>query len=157
MAAKSAYETPSREIAELFADYLEGDAARPALAISERPLPAPARNALERSFEAFGYTAPACTYVTLAPKNPEAEGGDIQLDPQSLFLLVESLDPLFIISADATTTRALAKAYRTEPQIAAAAPARIFGRPAATFTNLPDLLKTDPGKQKAWHTLKSLK
>lgn len=152
MAAKSAYETPNREITELFADYLEGDAARPALAISSRPLPDLARNALERSFEAFGYTAPTCTFATLTPRDPQTEGGDIQLDPQSLFLLVESLDPLFIVSADQASADLLSQAYHGH-----ATPTRIFGRPAATFADLPELLKTDPGKQKAWHTLKSLK
>lgn len=154
MAVKSAYEAPAQEIAELFADYLEGDASRPALAISRRPLPNAARNALERSLEKFGYGAPNCTYATLLPKDAEAEGADIPLDAHALFLLGESLDPLFIIATDAESTRGLAQAYRT--QLALDAPSRIFGRPAATFQDLPALLQTEHGKQKVWRILKAL-
>lgn len=152
MAAKSAYETSVREIAQLFADYLDGDAARPGLAVSERPLPEPARSALERSFEAFGFEAPSCAFVTLTARNPEAEGGDIALDPQALFLLVESLDPLFLVSADRASTDLLERAYRGH-----VTQTRAFGRPAAIFADFPKLLETDSGKHEAWRTLKSLK
>ena len=152
MAAKSAYDAPRREIIELFADYLEGDDTRPALAISEHALPEIARNAIERSLEAFGRIAPTCSYVTLTPLNPQTEGGDIPLDPQALFLLVEAIDPLFIIAADKASTDRLSQAYHGNT-----ASNRIFGRPAATFADLPSLLATELGKQKAWRALKSLK
>lgn len=152
--AHTAIGAAGREVAELFADYLEGDAARPALALSQGALPEVARNALERSLEAFGHEAPACTYVTLAPRDADAEGGEIALDPQALFLLAESLDPLYIIATDAHATQALGQAYRVT--LEANAPARIFGRPAVAFKDLSSNLATEQAKQQAWRLLKTL-
>ena len=155
MASMGAYETSVREVSELFSDYLEGDASRPALALSTRPLPENARNALERSFERFGFEPPNCTYATLFPTARQAEGSDIALDAQALFLLVESLDPLRVIAADAEASRTLAQAYRASYPLDA--PIRAFGRPGAAFENLPQLLETPSGKQKAWSVLRSLR
>ena len=155
MASNSAYTASAREIAELFADYLEGGGNRPATVLSERALGDDARNALERSFESFGFEDPACTYATLLPRDAEAEGGDIRLDPQALFALLEALDPLFVIAADAAATGVLAQAYRTDfPSDAAV---RAFGRPSVTFADLQTLLQTPEGKQRAWALLKSLR
>lgn len=154
MAVNSTYGASEREIRELFSDYLEGDASRPALALGARPLAPEARNALDKSLEAFGYGADACTYVSLTPLNNNAEGGDIPLDPTALFLLVEGLDPLFVIACDSAATDALGKAYRTS--FAPNAPMRVFGRSSAAFDSLETLLQTPEGKQKAWRVLKSL-
>ena len=171
MATTSAYGASAREIRELFGDYLDGGATRaadaaadaaagvdetprPALALSAAPLPDVARSALEKSLAAFGFGDDACLFATLAPHNPAAEGGDIRLDAQALFLLVEGIDPLYVIATDEESAAALAAAYRTEFPLDA--PIRAFGRPAAAFANLSALLQTDAGKQKAWQVLKSL-
>ena len=173
MAKTSAYGASAREIRELFGDYLDGGAGeaagagsgesagegagaapRPALALSAEPLPAVARNAIEKSLAAFGFGDDACLFATLVPRDPTVEGGDIRLDAQALFLLVEGLDPLYVIAADADSAAALAAAYRTEFPLDA--PIRAFGRPAAAFADLGALLQTDAGKQKAWQVLKSL-
>ena len=154
MATKTSYGAAAQEICELFADYLEGDGGRPAVAIGERaPSPA-ARNAIEKSLEAFGYGSSACTFASLAPFDDQVEGGDITLDPQALFLLVEGLDPLYVIAIDATAAQMLGKAYRTE--VALDAPARLLGRSSALFSNLDALLETADGKQRAWRVLKTL-
>ena len=138
----------------LFADYLSGPQPCVVLAISAQPIDAAGCRAIERSLESFGYGPDACTYATLSPADPSAEGGDVALDAQALFLLVESLDPVCVICTDAASATVLGEAFRTSFQLDA--PARVFGRPAVTFRSLEALLATDKGKQLAWRLLKSL-
>ena len=154
MTARSAYTASTLEMAELFADYLEGDTNRPALAVSNAALSEDARNALEKSFEAFGFESPTCSYVTLAPHDASVEGGNIRLDAQALFLLIESLDPLFVIAADERAAVELSKTYRCS--FPPDSPIRVFGRSGVAFSDLHTLLSTDLGKRKAWTLLKSL-
>ena len=142
------------EIRALFSDYLDGNPSCTVLAVSERPLDANARLALDRSCESFGYGDGACTYATLFPANPDSEGGDIALDPDALFMLVESGDPLCVICADRASIDLLGRAYRTSFNPDSAA--RAFGRPAVMFADFASLLSTDQGKQRAWKLLKSL-
>jgi len=148
------YSASAEEISSLFCDYLEGDASFPVLTISERPLEETARNALLKSLESFGYGPFACAFATLFPADAEAEGSDVPLDAQALFLLVEGLDPVCVVCADAVTADALGRAFRTHYDLDAAV--RVFGRPAVAFRNLPQMLETEKGKQLAWHLLKSL-
>ena len=154
MAVKSSYGAAEREIGELFADYLEGGGKNPAVALGARPLSPEARNAIDKSLEAFGYPQRACTYASLTPVDDTAEGSDLALDAHALFLLVEGLDPLFVIAADSASVAALGQAYRTSFPLDA--PIRVFGRPSAAFSNLDTLLETPQGKQKAWRIMKSL-
>ena len=143
---------------ELFADYLEGgfseaDSERAAMALGEHLPSTVAHNAIEKSLEAFGYGSNACTFVSLMPIDAQREGGDIPLDAQALFLLIEGLDPLHIIACDTAATTALAQAYRTHYNTDA--PIRVFGRSSAAFSDLDALLQTPAGKQTAWRVLKS--
>ena len=154
MAANSTYGAAEREIRELFADYLDGGASNPGLAVGMHPLSPEVRNAISKTFEAFGYESTACTFASLTLLDANAEGGDIALDPQALFVLVEGLDPLYVIAADAASTEMLGKAYRTNYVLDT--PNRVFGRPSAAFSDLQTLLQTPEGKQKAWRVLKAL-
>ena len=124
------------------------------LALSSQPLDETARNAIDRSLETFGYGNSACTYATLVPADRSIEGGDIALDPQALFLLVEGLDPTCVICADSESAARLGDAFRTPFELDA--PARLFGRPCVVFRNLSALMESDKGKQHAWRLLKSL-
>ena len=142
------------ELSDLFADYLDREGACIVLAISERPLSGDARNAIEKSLESFGYGDGACMYATLLPADEEAEGGDVPLDAQALFLLLEGLDPLCVICADGAAASRLGEACRATFE--QDAPIRAFGRPGVAFRNLTALLDTDAGKQHAWRLLKSL-
>ena len=148
MATKTVYGASAAEIAELFVDYIEGDASRPAIALSSSALEEVARDAIEKSLGAFGYASPSCTYVIM-----EANG--IMLDPQAVFLLIEGLDPLFVVATDKPAAEVLARAYRAAFDLDA--PARLAGRPAAIFKNLSALLATGEGKQSAWRVFKTLK
>lgn len=142
------------EILGLFEDYVDGDANRSALALSYRPLGGPARDAIAKSLEAFGHGPDSCSYVSVFPQDESVEGGDIPLDGRALFMLVEGLDPLQVVCADARAAALLGQAYRTE--FALDAPARVFGRPGVVFADLEALMESDAGKQKAWKLLKSL-
>ena len=154
MVAKSSYGAAAQEISELFADYLDGDAGRPALVLGAHAPTDAVRNALEKSLEAFGFGSHACTFAALVPFDEAAEGGDIALDAQALFLLVEGIDPLFVVAVDESAAVALGHAFRASypPD----APIRVFGRSGAAFSNLNALLQTERGKQKAWRILKTL-
>ena len=93
-------------------------------------------------------------FLHVVVEDQDIEGADIPLDAQSLFLLVEGLDPLRIIVTDRRSADLLASAYRTAfPNDSAA---RTFGKPTAVFRDLDALLQTDAGKQKAWAVLKTL-
>lgn len=144
---------------ELFGSYLEGSEACVVLAMSARRLGGAAWGAIEKSLAALGYGDDACTFATLAPQgamgldSAGAESG-VQLDAQALFMLVEELDPVCVICADAATAEALGDAYRTA--FALDAPARVFGRPGVMFRDFAALMTTDDGKQRAWKLLKSL-
>ena len=154
MAQSNIYGAGAASIFELFGDYVEGDAGRAALVLaSKRPCDA-SLDALDKSFAAFGYGTDAFSVATIEPLDASAEGGDIPLDSQALFLLVEGLDPLLLICADAESVSLACLAYRS--QFEQDAPARVLGRPAVMFRNLDDLMKSDAGKQKAWKLLKSL-
>ena len=143
MASKSAYGASAREIGELFADYLEGDADRPALAMSSAALEHDARVAIDRSLVAFGYSPDSCSFATCGA-----------LDPQAIFLFVEGLDPLYVIATDSEAVALLAKAYRCDYPLDS--PIRVAGRPGVAFTDLHALMATPESKQRAWKLLKSL-
>jgi len=154
MAQSNIYGAGAASIFELFGDYVEGDAGRAALVLAlKRPSDA-SLIALDKSLAAFGYGADAFSVATIKPLDTSVEGGDIPLDPQALFLLVEGLDPLLLICADAEAISLACLAYHS--QFEQDAPARVFGRLADMFRYLDDLMGSDAGKQKAWKLLKSL-
>ena len=154
MSQSNIYGAGAASIFELFGDYVRGDAGRSALVLSARPLGDGASNALGKSLAAFGYGSDAFSTATITPQDPDAEGGDIPLDPQALFLLVEGLDPLILICADRESVELAGQAYHTRfrPDTAE----RAFGRPAVMFDDLEALMESEAGKQKAWKLLKSL-
>ena len=154
MPRSNIFSASADELRDLFGDYLEGEGACIVLALSEHPLDDAARNAIAKSLDSFGYGDDACMYATLLPADESAEGGDVPLDPQALFLLLEGLDPLCVICADAAATARLGEACRTSYDLDASI--RVFGRPGVAFRDLAGLLATEQGKQKAWHLLKSL-
>ena len=157
MPRSNIFEAGAASIAELFEGYLERPSANGScivLVVSSQRLADNARDALEKSFDALGYGRNLCTFATLATHGDDAFGGGETLDPQALFLLVEGLDPLFVITTDGGAVQTLGSAYRTE--FAHDSAARVFGRSSVAFDDLEALLETDAGKQKAWHLLKNI-
>ena len=143
MSVNSAYGAAAREIGELFEDYLEGGPDRPALALSSESLDGNARIAIEKSLVAFGHDPESCSFARCG-----------ELDPQATFLLIEGIDPLYVIATDREASALLAKAYRTDYPLDS--PIRVAGRPGVAFTDLASLMTTPESKQKAWKLLKSL-
>ena len=117
------------------------------------PLASIARDAIVKSLSALGYGPDAATFATLAPKDPAVEGGDVVLDEQAVFMLVEGLDPLLVIIADEPTSHLVGRAYRCS--VAPDSADRVFGRPTVVFRDLEPMLSTDSGKQHAWKLFKS--
>ena len=153
MVSNGAYGAAARDVCALFADYLEGDAGRPALVVHSGDCSQSVRDALQKTFASFGYENETCTYASLTPRD-NANGETVELDSQALFLLVEGIDPLNVIAADARSAELLAQAYRQTYTLDTAI--RVFGRPSAAFANLDELLATPEGKQRAWKALKSM-
>ena len=149
MAGKSAFNAAEAEIRELFGDYLDGPSDCAAIVVSTHPASEVVRNALEKSFSALGFGKNACLHATTNP--PEAE---VPLDPQALFALMEGIDPPYVICTDEKAAAQLATAYHTT--FTTDAYNRAFGRPAAVFANLDNLLATEKGKRKVWELLKPL-
>ena len=154
MTKSNMYSVSADEIWGLFADYVEGNPDAGALALSTKPLPPAALNALEKSLAAFGYGNDALAYATLLPHETDAEGANAALDPQAEFLLIEGLDPICLIACDERAIASLEATYRTTCKRDAAQ--HIFGRPCGVCEDLPALLTTDQGKQRAWSLLKTL-
>ena len=174
------YEVTLDETWELFAPYLDGARAGVVGVASASPLGAEAREALENSAAALGYGHGSCTYAVLQPKKGtgyaasdgkestaaepagKAEGrpadeeaaGDAALDGQALFLLLEGVDPLVVVAADAEAARALGAAYRQDVPLDGAC--RLFGRDAVAFKSFESMLGDVQSKQAAWALLKRL-
>ena len=163
MPQSNIYSASADEMRVVFDEYLSGPESCVVMALSARPLDAVARNAIGKSLESFGYGEDACTFATLFPKDgglalesegADGEGAGIGLDAQALFLLVEALDPVCLICADAESAAVLGEAYRVSYGMDT--PARVFGRSAVVFRDFAAMLQTDGGKQQAWRLLKSL-
>ena len=149
-----AYNTPNEEVAALFSDYLEGGSDCPAFVLSSTSLGAHARRALELTIEAIGYASPFCSFCALSTSESPSGTTAPTLDAQALFLLIEALDPLFVIASDETSSYALGAAYRCK--VASNTSLRLFGRPSVFFKDFEQLLASRDGKQAAWRLLKTL-
>lgn len=106
-----------------------------------------ARNAIVKSAQALGYGADGVTFVTI-----DATG--TRLTAPQLIDIVESMDPLCVVAADAGSTLLFAEAAQklVEPN----EPIRLNGREVRAFDDLNELMNTPAGKQKAWALLKTL-
>lgn len=76
------------------------------------------------------------------------------LGKDDLFLVVEGIDPLRVVAADAASAGALAATYRQDVPLDAHC--RLFGRDAIAFRQFESLLDDNAHKQKAWALLKKL-
>lgn len=140
------YNASERAVRDLYADYLDGSVPAFVCALANRALSAAARRAVENSMASLGYGI-AVTFITLT-----VDG--IALSEQDLFVLLEGIDPLVTIAADAMSASALSKAYRAELRPDTAG--RLFGRDAVAFRSLEDMLDAPEKKQRAWQLFKML-
>lgn len=101
------------------------------------------QTALRKSAEALGYGEDAVTFISLSG-----------LDPQEIFQLVESLDPLSLVICNDQARTMLEKAYHVEIQSHHAC--RVFGRELRAFDDLDLWMSESSKKQRVWSLLKTL-
>ncbi len=116
------------------------------LAICASTLSDEAKLALTKSAESLGYGPDGATFLLV---DVPAE-----LSPDQLSTIVEGLDPLCIVLADAQAASLFAQAYRIA--LPSRAAMRAFGREVRLLPQLGELMKTPAGKQRAWAALKTL-
>lgn len=146
------YEIALDEAWELFEANLSGARSALVCVLSDRPLDERSRGALNNSAEALGYGKAACAFAAL--RGAAGTDDEAPLDDQALFLMLEGLDPLCLVLADAPAAAACARAYRCE--VPAGKPCRVFGRTAVAFRNFSAMLDDGQDKQVAWALLKKL-
>lgn len=117
--------------------------------ISGKELGETAKRALASSAERLGYgNAAAFAMVGSMTASEQALGED------EVFALVEGLDPVALVAADAEAARALSSAFRAD--VAPGRISRVAGRSCAAFRSFEEMLKAPEAKQKAWALLKQL-
>ncbi|MEG2260925.1 MAG: hypothetical protein RSB68_04460, partial [Raoultibacter sp.] len=163
------YEVGLEQAWESFAAHLSGAREGLICVVSNHPLDAPARTALESSFAALGWGAQAGVFLTLhaqgvqeaasAEEVPAGESGvgegavveggagGTTLDESTLFEAIEGIDPLLLVATDKQATEALGHAYHQE--IPCDKHSRLFGRTTCAFTSFSTLLSEKETKQKA--------
>ena len=155
--AGSIYEYAARSVLALYKDFVKGTPSATLGIVSEHPLPAEATEAVRASAERLGYGRDGCIWVTMRGNAPHTSGNakPLKIGEQDLRTIVESVDPLSLITTDAFSAHALARAYGEACNINSAN--RINGRPTVSLGDFPLMLKDDAEKQKAWHLMKTLR
>lgn len=133
---------------ESFRPYMQGSREAMVCAISTQTLEEPGRKALNSSAEAFGYGHAACLFVTVDAQNVEA------LNRQTLFCLIEGVDPICLIATDTAGARLLGETYGCD--VAIGRQSRVFGRTCVAFASFSAMLESEKKKQAAWALLKQL-
>lgn len=137
------YEVALDETWELFTNHLSGARAGLVLCVGAGALGGKARNALESSARALGYGEGACTFATVC-----------DLEENALFVLVEGIDPVCIVTTDGKSAALLGQAYKCS--VPSGKPTRLLGRTCVAFLDFDQMLTNDADKQIAWALLKKL-
>lgn len=175
------FEVTAASALEAYASHVEGTASCTALVVSERALGDAARSALAKSLSSLGFvgagavgagtagsgvTSAASTGAAgtktagtktaagsgLAFAVLSAEGS--RLGAADAFAIVEGLDPLRLVIADAASAELLSLAYRCPIELDSQL--RLLGRPSVAFANFEDMLGESEEKQRAWAIFKRL-
>ena len=128
---------------EAHAERLSGNTAGIVLVLSTEPIAAVAESALEKGFAALGFGDGACTFAQVKGL-PEGE----------LFELVEGVDPLLLVVADADAAKLYAEAARQPLPLLGKA--RLFGREPRAFSHLNGMFETEADRQAVWRLLNSM-
>ena len=133
--------------ARAFAHALDGNAISLLLVIHDGTWTPACRQALEGTARALNYSLDDITFANIQPSNGA-------LSERELFELTEGLDPVCCCVAGEAAVSLFSTAYRLDA--APLARTTALGRPTCLLAQLPTLLQTDDGKQKAWSLLKQL-
>lgn len=150
-AKSNMYEVNAMSTLAVYGEFVQGSGNELLLVVSSHALGSAPRGALEASAGALGYGARRCAYALTQVCEGEL---DAALGASDLLSVVEGLDPLAVVAADAEAAALLGRAYRCELALDAAT--RVMGRTVVAFRRFEDML-SDPGeKQKAWALLKKI-
>ncbi len=172
------FETSRERVWNAFHDYLEGSTIGAFVIVSSHALSTKAKAALLNSSKALGYDTLNTTLFTLHPEpqaaihgttpssikakdDPEqtthinANSATSTLEPQEIFRIIESLDPLCIVVTDAAATKEITNAFhaRLEPETSTT----LLGHYCCCFSDFERMLSLETTKQQAWALLKTLK
>lgn len=142
---------------ELYAPYVSGSVEVLALVASSKSLSKEACEAFVKSLVRLGYSCERIAFVTCTPKGaeqPAAESAPVALGASELYTIVEGLDPLSMIVADAEAAALLTQAYRE--QLTPDTYTRLLGRPCVVLASFERALADPAKKQIAWSLLKQL-
>lgn len=136
------------QVWEEYAAHLEGNKFGAVGVISHAALDEPARAAIAKSCESFGYGPDACVFVTIC-----AEADDC-LSATQILSVIEGIDPARLIIADQAALDLCAQGYHRPLK-----PNEFFTllqRPTVAFKSFSAAIEKEASKQRAWKLLKRL-
>lgn len=142
------FEVTGESVLVLYGSHITGTPASALLVLSETPLGDAAQSALEKSATSLEFGAAPLAVVT-------AETDEGKLGAEDVRTIIEGLDPVALVAADAFAAELLSAAYRTP--VTLDAPNRLLGRTTIIFEDFEALMKTADDKQRAWALLKKLR
>lgn len=142
------FEVTGESVLTLYGTNVVGAPTSSLLVVTKKPLSPPAMSALEKSAASLEFgTAPLAVAVV------ETDEGT--LGSEDVRTIVEGLDPVALVVADALAAELVSAAYRTPLLIDERS--RLLGRTAVVFQNFEALMESPESKQKAWALLKKLR
>lgn len=141
------FEVTGESVLTLYESHLTGTPASTLLVVTEKPLGTEALTALEKSAASLEFgEAPLAIAVIETPESA--------LGAEDVRTIVEGLDPVALVVADAFAAELLSTAYRLP--VALNDKNRMLGRTVVVFEDFEGLMKTPADKQRAWALLKKL-
>lgn len=141
------FEVTGESVLTLYESHLTGAPASTLLVVTEKPLSPEALTALEKSASSLEFgEAPLAIAVVETPEG--------SLGAEDVRTIVEGLDPVALVVADAFAAELMSTAYRLP--VALGDKNRVLGRTAVVFEDFEALMKTPADKQRAWALLKKL-
>ncbi|EOS50404.1 hypothetical protein D5273_05370 [Enterorhabdus caecimuris] len=142
------FEVTGESVLVLYGSHVTGTPASTLMVLSATTLSAAAQGALEKSATSLEFgNAPLVLVV--------AEADEGKLGAEDVRTIVEGLDPVALVAADALSAELLSAAYRMP--VALDASNRLLGRTAVIFEDFEGMMDTPEGKQRAWALLKKLR
>ena len=141
------FEVTGESVLTLYESHVAGAPASTLLVVTEKPLSADALAALEKSAASLGFgEAPLAVAVVETPEG--------SLGAEDVRTIVEGLDPVAAVAADAFAAELVSTAYRLP--VALNDKNRVLGPAGVVFEDFEALMKTPADKQRAWALLKKL-
>lgn len=142
------FEVTGESVLTLYGANVTGTPTSTLLVISQAALSETALSALEKSATSLEFGAAPLAVLTV-------EGSEGSVGAEDVRTIVEGLDPVALVVADAFAAELLSAAYRIP--VTLDAPNRLLGRTAVIFEDFEALMETADDKQHAWALLKKLR